>query len=508
MRRSIIGLTLVLTVAATPAFSQIALLFPYGIAAGDVTPTSVVLWSRPGRSYPVIIEVSPDRAFGRLAFTATAVPSADRGGVVKLTVTGLSSGTRYFSRFKVGRGAHSEVGTFITAPAAGTGADLRLAFSGDVDGTHVGGAPVFSLGLLDTVAAERPDLFILLGDSIYSDSPHMPRPARTLDEYRAKYREVQSIPSMRALLRATSVIAMWDDHEVENDFDRESVDPEKFAAGRRAFLEAWPIAEAPGGRLYRSFRWGKDVELFIPDLRSYRSRQVSKTRAYDNPPGSMAPDLAPTLPPPVRAGFAPLLRQMALPVPPACLAALNDPNRTLLGLPQKFWLLQGLRRSTATWKFVVSEVPIQEFFADPYDRWEGYAAERAEILSAIRAAGIKNVVWLSTDRHAVMINDIRLATYTPPFETTGMKEVVVGPIATETFGAAVARVAGPSVVPALAAFLQAPLPQGLGLSCVVLDRFTYAMVEVNSAARTVTITAKDASGRPVCRAPLVLSAAQ
>ncbi|MGH2405351.1 MAG: alkaline phosphatase D family protein [bacterium] len=506
--RLALGLVLALIVAATPAFSQVALLFPYGVAAGDVTSTSAVLWTRTDRRLPIAVEVSPDRGFGAVAFAAASSPSPDRGGTVKLTASRLNPGTRYFYRFKIGRGAYSDVGTFVTAPAPGTGADLRLAFSGDMDGTHVAGVPVFSLGVLDAVAAERPDVFIVLGDTIYSDSAHGPRTARTLDEYRAKYREVQTTASLRALLRATSVIATWDDHEVENDFDRESVDRNKFEAGRQAFQEAWPIVEQQDGRLYRSFQWGRDVEMFILDLRSYRSRQASKTRVCDNPPGSVAPDLAPTLPTQFRAAFAPLIRQMGLPAPAACLAALNDPSRTLLGSEQKRWLQQRLRGSGATWKFVVSQVPVQEFFANPYDRWEGYAAERAEVLNFVRAARIVNVVWLSADTHAVLINDIRMATYSPPFEASGMKEVVAGPIATTTFGMAIAALTGPSVVPAFAAFLQAPLPQGLGLSCAVLDRFTYATVDVSSAARTVTITPKDAAGRPVCRAPLVLSAAR
>ena len=506
MRRFALGLVLTLTVAAPPAFSQIALLFPHGIAAGDVTTTSAVLWTRFDRRLPLTVEVSTDRRFAALAFTAAAARASDRGGSVKLAATGLKPGTRYFYRFKVGRGAYSDVGTFLTAPPPEAAADLRLAFSGDVDGTHVGGAPVFPLGVLDAAAASKPDVFLLVGDTIYSDSPHGIRPARTLDEYRAKYKEVQATSSMQALLRATSVIATWDDHEVENDFDSESVDPSKLQAGRQAFLEAWPIAEQEQNRLYRSFRWGRDVEIFVLDLRAYRSRQVSKMRVCDNPPGSVVPDLAPTAPPPIRAAFAPLSRQMALPVPAACLAALLDPNRTLLGREQKRGLQQRLRQSTATWKFIVSQVPVQEFFANPYDRWEGYAAERAEILNFIRASRIRNVVWLSTDLHAVLINDVRLTTYTPPFEPSGMKEVVAGPIATTTFARAIAAVAGPSMIPAFAAFLQAPLPQGLGLSCAVLDRFTYAIVEVSSVAGTATITPQDAAGRPVCRNPLVLSA--
>lgn len=506
MRRFALGLVLALTVAAPPAFSQIALLFPHGIAAGDVTPTSALLWTRVDRRLPLAVEVSTERGFAALAFTTPVVRAPDRGGSIKLTATRLKPGTRYFYRFKVGRGAYSDIGTFLTAPPPEAAADFRLAFSGDVDGTHVNGAPVFPLGLLDAAAASKPDIFLLVGDTIYSDSPHGIRPARSLDEYRAKYKEVQATSPMQALLRATSLIATWDDHEIENDFDSESVDQSKLQAGRQAFLEAWPIAEQEQNRLYRSFRWGRHVEMFILDLRGYRSRQASKLRVCDNPPGSIVPDLAPTAPAPIRAAFAPLSRQMALPVPAGCQAALLDPKRTLLGREQKAWLQQRLRQSPATWKFIVSQVPVQEIFANPYDRWEGYAAERAEILNFIRASAIRNVIWLSTDLHAVLINDVRLATYTPPFEPSGMKEVVVGPIATNTFARAIAGVAGPAMISPFAAFLQTPLPQGLGLSCAVLDRFTFATVEVSSTAGTVTITPQDAAGRPVCRNPLVLPA--
>lgn len=506
MRRLVgIALLLVAAGAAGPVFSQVALVFPSGVAAGNVTPASAVLWTRLVRPMRVTVEVATGNDFGKVIFNAAVTPGVDSGGTVKIPAAGLSPGTRYSYRFRVGRGAYSAVGTFMTAPPADARADFRLAFSGDADGTHVNGAPVNAFDLLDAVAAERPDVFLFLGDTIYSDSSLGSRPAVTLEEYRVKHRENRSIPSLQNLLRATSVIAMWDDHEVENDFDRETVTPAKFAAGRQAFVESWPVAEGPTGRLYRAFRWGRDVELFILDLRSYRSRQASKTGACGNPPGGQA-DLAPTLPSQIRAAFAPLVRQMALPVPAECLAVLNDPNRTLLGQAQKTWLKQGLQRSEATWKFIVSQVPVQEFYALPYDRWEGYAGERSEMLNFIRLGNIKNVVWLSTDTHAVLINDVRIGTLGAQPETTGMKEVVAGPIATQTFGTAIAQVAGPMVPQAFAAFLTAPLPGGLGMPCAVLDRYTYATVEVRSAARAVTIIPKDAAGRPVCRAPLILTA--
>jgi len=88
----------------------------------------------------------------------------------------------------------------------------------------------------------------------------------------------------------------------------------------------------------------------------------------------------------------------------------------------------------------------------------------------------------------------------------GMKEVVAGPIATGTFGAAIAEVTSPLVPPVFAAYLMAGPPQGLGVACAVLDRPTYAAVEVSGRARRLTITPKDANGRPVCRAPIVMVA--
>lgn len=507
MRRIIPGIVaVILAVMVPPAFSQVDFLFPHGFASGDVTATSAVLWTRRPPPLEVAVEVSTDPRFGSLVYAAEATPAAERGGMLKFPVSRLRPATRYYYRFQVGGVVHSETGTFVTAPAAEARADLRLIFSGDADGTHTGKAPFFSFALLETVAMEEPDTFLFIGDTIYGDSPLASRAARTLAEYRAKHLETRSIPALQRLLRRTPVIVIWDDHEVQNDFDRETVDPGRFAAGHQAFVEAWPIAEQPEGRLYRTFRWGREVEIFVLDLRSYRSRQVSKTPACMNPPGSRRSDLAPTLPQNLRSIFALISSQLALPVPAVCLQALADPDRTLLGAGQKAWLKERLARSEATWKFIVSEVPMQEFFAQPYDRWEGYAAERTEIIRFIRTNALKNVVWLSADMHAVLVNDVRLSTFAPA-EPTGMKEVVAGPIATAPFARELELFFGPAVAPAFASFVLSPLPQGLGAVCAVLDRPTYALVEVSSRARTVTVTPKDGAGRPVCRTPVVLTAA-
>jgi phosphodiesterase/alkaline phosphatase D-like protein len=81
---------------------------------------------------------------------------------------------------------------------------------------------------------------------------------------------------LRNLLASTSTYAIWDDHEVKNDFAGQDVDQAQMAAGREAFLEYLPIRQdaTDPNRLYRSFKWGKDVELFILDERVPQRRAI------------------------------------------------------------------------------------------------------------------------------------------------------------------------------------------------------------------------------------------
>ena len=113
---------------------------------------------------------------------------------------------------------------------------------------------------------------------------------------------------------------------------------------------------------------GKHLELFFLDERSFRS---GKVRA------ACGSDLAPTAPQPVRDAFAALVPSLANPVPQSCLNAIADPGRTVLGGRQYAAFTRAIRASTATWKVIVNEVPIQQYYALPYDRWEGYASESA-----------------------------------------------------------------------------------------------------------------------------------
>ena len=85
-----------------------------------------------------------------------------------------------------------------------------------------------------------------------------------------------------------------------------------------------------------------------------------------------------------------------------------DPGRTILGATQKQWLKDGLLNSTATFKFIMNGPPVTQLVFMPYDRWEAWSAERAEILDYIQTNNIKNVIWLSTDFHTILFSPTRL----------------------------------------------------------------------------------------------------
>jgi phosphodiesterase/alkaline phosphatase D-like protein len=204
-------------------------------------------------------------------------------------------------------------------------------------------------------------------------------------------------------------------------------------------------------------------------------------------------DLAPTLPTAARQTFP--FSLFLSPTPPAgCLTALNNPSRTFLGPVQKAQLKSDLMNSTAQYKLIVSQDPIQQFFVLPYDRWEGYPAERSEMLNFIRNNGIDNTLFLTTDTHATLQNQVFIDRFTDP--GTISNEMVTGPIATTTFANEVIGVAGPVGLFAVNAAIDA----FTGMDCRNLDKNSYATVDV-TAGGTTTITSKDDTGNTVIGLP-------
>lgn len=475
------------------AFASPAGAFDLGLASGDIRPTSAVVWTRADRPGPV--QLFYWQVYGGGASTGLrrmqVRAESRRDLTLRVRLTGLRPSTEYRYSFLQGTTV-TRLGTFRTAPAPSSDATVRFAWSGDSDGTidRRTGKPAFGpFEVLAAAAAAKPAFFAYLGDTIYADST-FGKPAASLADYRAKYRQNRAIAALRTLEQSVPVVAMWDDHEVQNDYDPANVPADLLTAGTRAFREYQPVEAGEGQPLYRSFRWGRHLEVFVLDVRSYRS--PSAREACENPAGSGMPDVAPLLPQTVRDGFALAFAQLARPVPDACRTALFDPGRRLLGKTQLNWLQRRLARSSATWKIVLTPDPIQELELSPYDRWEGYQAERSGLLRFIRERRIANVVWLAADTHATLVKDVLL-----DGDRTGMVEVVTGPIGTRTFGENVSRAAGPTAGALVATFLKSR-----GARCAVVDRFAYGLVE---ASRTrLVVRVRDAKGRALCGGPITI----
>ena len=478
--------------------------FVYGVAAGEITPSSAKLWTRAPKAGAVTLTVVEATKKPTVrTFTLRALAGNDL--TVQRVVTGLAPATAYRYTFAQ-RGAEgaSAPGLFRTAPAASANVRVRFAISGDADATpDANGKPGFNrYEVYGRMAAERNDFNINLGDTIYSDSEVAgSKPALTVAAKWQKYKYGLSLPALRRLRSSAGLYSQPDDHEYINDFSVPEFGKTLYAAGVKAFTDYAPVSWQPKSGFYRTFRWGKNLELFVLDERSFRSAKVAK---------ECAGDLAPTAPVAVRAAFATLIPALANPVVPGCREAIDDPARTMLGASQEATFLEAIKASNATFKVVVNGVPIQQFYQLPYDRWEGYAAARTRLLKSL--ASVKNVVFLTTDTHANLFGEIRLQTLEGPPIGTGIWEAVTGPVATNTYSKEIDSAIGAKgtgdFVTSL--FLKPAPPRGIGMACAATDVLSYSEVVVT--ASQLTVTPKTASGRRVAEktgavcAPLVVTA--
>jgi phosphodiesterase/alkaline phosphatase D-like protein len=521
--------------------------FKFGVSSGDVHAHSSLFWARARHEGIAVLEVRRNGDFinpcpvDRSDYIQTR-KSTD-GGVffrrhqvldennltVQANVGDLASGVTYKYHWCMSRGRHSAVGHIETPPGAEQRQVIHFSLSGDQDAQNQPGhrGPYWNrFEVLSQILTEHNDFNMLMGDTIYSDSevPGVNRLAWTVAQKWGKYRKDLRKPFSR-LRGSTSFYGHWDDHEFINDFspfengvihdaikacnnkadtppcparraDQPANARDLYQRGVRAFRDYTPIEYSPQDGIYRTVRWGKNLELFMLDERSFRSAKASANGKCDNPEGSGNPDVAPTAPQSTRNFFSILIPSLANPPPPGCLAAINNKNRTMLGHEQLVRFERAIKRSDATFKVIMNEVPIQQFYALPYDRWEGYAHERLQLIRFLRD-NVENAVFLSTDVHANMVNDVRLKTLESGGPVnSGITEATNGPIATKSFSKEIDGVAGPGSGQAIyAAFFKPPPPNGTGQQCSADDIFSYAEVTVTKGQLRVDL--KDQNGDPV-----------
>jgi phosphodiesterase/alkaline phosphatase D-like protein len=456
--------------------------FRHGVAAYGGS-TDAILWTRVNKAGRVRYQVATDGRFTKTVARGAIRAVAGNDFTVKPHIAALRPGRAYFYRFTFGQ-ATSPTGRFRTllAPTATGGFDFALSGDSDKLWTEYPDPQPRPFSVLDRIREENPDFFIYLGDTIYSDSETEAPTALTLQEKWAKYR-ANRLPATKGLMGSVSTWAGWDDHEVINDYDGAvlaQTDPALLTAGQEAFWDYMPVLE---DEFYRNVPVGDDAEFFFLDERTFRSQSGDEP---DSPCRSSVGgplDLAPTMPQSAR-DLIPLP-----PVDPDCLTHIFDPTRTMLGAEQKAWLKAGLLASGSTWKFIVNQVPITQAFALPYDRWEGYAAERNELLDFIRDNNVKNVVFLTTDIHANFLGPVyRDITQS---RTAVAYEIVTGPIQTCELDCEVDAILGSAT--AGEEFLQLlRFANLIDVDCVDIDSYGYAHVTVPAEPTSISVQLRGA----------------
>ncbi len=407
-----------------------------GVASGDTTQDSTVLWARSTVLGDVTFEYSADSNFNTTIGTVN-IGVTDTSLPVKVEVTNLQAGTDYYYRVTDAAG-DIETGEFTTSAEIGTNAGLRFGVAGDWRG-ELAPYPAIS-----NVPERDLAFFVEHGDTIYADDGSdavlnldgsQKEQVETIEEYRAKHSEVYSnrlgSNAWADLRSSTSILATIDDHEVTNDFaggadaatdgrfpETEGLinDTQLFETGLQAFQEYNPLRDEFYGetgdevtagerKLYRYNTYGSDAATFVLDTRSFRDEGLTPASDITNP-----------------AEIRRVLRESI------------TLDRTLLGQAQLEDLKQDLvaaEEAGITWKFVMVPEPVQNLFPGiNVDSYEGYLNERAEILSFIEENDIENVVFVAADVHMTSVNNL---TYqTEPFGeqiATDVWEITTGAVA-------------------------------------------------------------------------------
>ena len=389
--------------------------FTLGVASGDPAHDSVVLWTRlapepfdpdgragmPSSSVRVDYEVASDDRFRSIVSRGSAIATAALGHSVHPEVRGLQPARHYWYRFRVG--AHlSPVGRTRTTPHPRT-AVRQLAFAfvscqSWPDGYYTA---------YDHLARENLDLVVHLGDYLYEyglkdNKRGVELPSSfdgetfDLSRYRLQYSLYKSEKPLQRAHAAFPWIQTIDDHEVENNYadDRSEKDDEpdqkrsvfrrRRAAAFQAMYENLPLRhrqlpDGPDVRLHRRLAYGTLADFTMLDTRQYRSDQPcgdGKSASCD---------------------------------------ARFDPDQTMLGGKQKRWLLDGFSSSPARWQVLGNQAPMAqtdlsasskktEVYLDP---WDGYVAERNEVLGQAEARGVRNLVVITGDRHRNYALDLK-----------------------------------------------------------------------------------------------------
>lgn len=352
--------------------------------------------------------------------------------------------------------------------------------------------------IFEAMRQVKPQFYIQSGDSVYSDgpildsvlaengqkwnnlvTPEVSKVAETLNEFRGRYKYNLMDKNLRAFNAEVPQIWQWDDHEVVNNWSDSkdlSADarytikdiPTLIAHATKAFHEYAPLRPhdiEESERVYRKISYGKLLDVFVLDMRSYRGPNTTNLQTQ------------------------------------------TSAETAFLGETQLAWLADELKNSSAVWKVISADMPIGLNVADGVDkdgkpRWEaiangndGVAAGRelelARLFSFIKQEDIQNIVWLTADVHYAAAHYYDSAK-AKSNDFLPFWEFVSGPLNAGSFGPNTTDATfGPQVV-----FAKAPPTGQVNLSPYAGLQF-FGEVNIDQKSKAMTVALKDLYGATV-----------
>ena len=373
--------------------------FTLGVASGDVTEHSVVLWTRLAPepmaadggvkqgAVPVRWELSPDADMRQVIRQGetTALPRFAHS--VHIDIQGLEPGREYWYRFFVASHASEPGRTKTLPPTNGHPESIRFATASCQNYTH--GYFV----AYDHLLADNPDFVIHLGDYIYDTSfgqtfrkHDTERAPVTLTDYRRRHALYKTDKHLQRAHGGLPFFSAIDNHDAIKDLDPAGLTQR--AAAYQAWYEHMPVRGygGPGGnqfQLRRNLRLGDLAQINLLDTRQFRDKQVP-CRDDDGP----------------TYGFGNYRIR--------CDEMFNE-ERSMLGKAQEWWLKKNIITNRAAWNVIASTSPFSPFrfyigekTLNYVGGWDAYPANRKRIVDAINQAPANagRTIILSGDLHS------------------------------------------------------------------------------------------------------------
>jgi alkaline phosphatase D len=215
-----------------------------------------------------------------------------------------------------------------------------------------------------------PDFLVHAGDVEYFDKPDPIANAPELARF--KFNRLFALPFQRAFHQRVAAYFLCDDHDtLRNDsWPGQTFGALTFAEGSRIFREQMP---APTGALYRTLRFGRDLQIWLVEGREFRS------------PNTMS----------------------------------DGPDKTIWGREQKDWFFRTVSASDATFKVLVSPTPI--LGPDRANKADNHAN------IGFRTEGDELRRFLGNRKDVVIMNGDRHWQYMSVDPKTGLREFGCGP---------------------------------------------------------------------------------